>query len=324
MKKTIVWLLAVLLLCPALTAGVLAAEDDLCGTWYLVNMDDGSGEDHSAEIAAATALGLSATLEIREDGTASINLYGETYDFTVDTKNKNLLINDKEIPYKFEDGVLSFGDEEMTMFFTRKEPEVKSTGEGVFDYYEFVEIVDDSGKKTNNFAHVGNLVLYEDGTGLLDAFNETYELTFDFEKKQYSESGYVVDSFSLEDDVMTIHYSKYSASFKLGDPGFAGPYVLTGMVNADGEDLSEQIGVLAAMDMMPTLSIDEDGKGTMTFMGEEISLNFDFDKMLVTSDDDDEAVGFTYKNGALSLENEGSAMTFRRVMPAPAAEDSAA
>ena len=47
MKKTVAWLLAVLLLCslPGVTA--LAAGNEICGTWYLVDLDDGTGEDYA-------------------------------------------------------------------------------------------------------------------------------------------------------------------------------------------------------------------------------------------------------------------------------------
>ena len=322
MKKTIACLLAVLLLCSALSGAALAAGEDLTGTWFMTDMDDGSGEDHSKELAAASALGMLPTLEIREDGTATITLFDETHDFTVDYETGEFVINDNRIKYTYKDDTLTFGDDSMFMIFSRQAPAVSAAESRVFDFYEFVGIKDEKGKDTNNFARVGDLVLFEDGKATLSAFGEDYVLTFDFEKGQYYESGVLIDEFTLADEVLTIRYGKNTASFKLGDPGYAGPYTITALIDANGTDMTEQLSLLAALNMMPTLSIAEDGTGTLEMAENKIELKFDFDKMLVSSPEDEEgeAIGFTYKNGTLTMENEGSTMTFRRVMPVAAEE----
>jgi len=318
MKKTMIWLLAVLMLFHVLGAGALAAGEDICGTWYLTDMDDGSGEDTSATIAAMNALGFSATLEIREDGTASIDLYGETHDFTADFEKELFVIGDDEIPYILKDGLLTFGDEEMTMTFSPKVPSSKgSAGSQPFDFYEFIDMLDADGKPSDFPPELVNLVIFSDDTAVLTAGTTTIDMVFDFETGEITSDGEEkIGTFTLERNILTIDDGEYVIRFRPGDPGFAGPYALSGMVDSEGKDLSEEIGALSLLNMLPTLTIDENGDGVLAMLGEETGLHFDFEKMLITGDDDDETVEFTYDKGTLTMSANGNSMTFRRVMAA--------
>lgn len=321
MKKTICLMLIVLLLCTALSPAVLAAEDDLVGTWYLTDMDDGSGEDNAEKIALMNSLGISATMEIRADGSATIDLFGESHDFTVDFKKGLFRIGDNDVEYILKDGALTFGDDEMTLTFSRQVSAVSGKpGTRVFDYYEFLDMVDYDGTKHDIPPELVNLVIFEDGKGVLTSGSTVMDLEFDFEKKMIASEGETVGEFTLEDGLMTIDDGEYILRFRLGDPGFAGPYILSGMLDEDGNDLSEQLSALSLLGMMPRLTIDEDGHGVMEFGDEKTELFFDFDKMLVTSEEDDGSIAFTYENGSIVLARDEASLTFRRVMSEEAEE----
>ena len=326
MKKAMIWLLAMLMLCQVICAGALAAGEDICGTWYLTGMDDGSGEDTSAMIAAMNALGMSATLEIREDGTASIDLFGDTYDFNVDFEKELFLINEEEIVYVLKDGQLIFGDEDMTMTFSSKIPSSKgSTASQPFDYYEFIDMLDADGNLSDFPSELVNLVIFSDNTAVMTAGTTTIDMFFDFENNEITSDGdEVIGTFTQERNIMTIDDGEYIIRFRPGDPGFAGPYALTGMVDSEGKDLSEEIGALSLLNMLPTLTIDENGEGVLSMMGQETALHFDFEKMVITGGEDDQSVEFAYDKGTLTMSGDGNSMTFRRVMGEAAAEEAPA
>ena len=318
MKKTLVWLLAVLMLCQILGVGALAAGEDLCGTWYLVDMDDGSGDDNSEQIAAMNALGIHATLEIRADGTCSIDLFTEQHDFTVDFDARVFTINDREIPYELEDGLLTFGDDEMSLTFSKQAPSSGAAEKQPFDYYDFIDMVDSDGNKSDIPPELVNLVIRADGSGVLTSGTTVMEMVFDFDKGEISndEDG-KIGTFTLEKDVLTIDDGEYILRFRLGDPGYAGPYILTGMVDADGKDISDEMGLMSII----TLTISEDGTGALEVLGQQVGMRFDFDTMTVTSEEDDEAVDFTYENGTLTMSSAGNSMIFRRVLTGGSAEE---
>ena len=321
MKKTLVWLLAVLMICQILCVGSLAAGEDLVGTWYLVDMDDGSGEDNAEKIAAMNALGIHATLEIRADGTCSIDLFTEQHDFTADFDACTFNINDRVIPYELKDGLLTFGDDDMSLTFSMQSPSVGAGEKQPFDYYEFIDMVDADGKQSDIPPELVNLVIREDGTAVMTSGTTVMEMVFDFDKGEISddEDGQI-GTFTLEKGILTIDDGEYILRFRLGDPGYAGPYILTGMVDADGKDVSDAMGLLSII----TLTVSEDGTGVLEVLGQQVEVRFDFDKMLVTSAEDDEPVAFTYENGTLTMSSGGNSMVFRRVLTSSSAEETPA
>ena len=325
MKKTIAWLLVVLMLCPALGLNALAAGNEICGTWYLVNMDDGSGEDYTEMLSTMSALGIYASLEIREDGTATINLFDETEDFKVDFKAKKFIVDDDELSYIYKDGILTFGDDETTMTFSREEPNAPAgSGAKPFDYYEFIDMKEYDGTLSDIPPELVNLLIFDDGSAVLTSGTTVLEMTFDFDTMEITSDGDKIGEFTLEDDVLTIDDGEYILRFRLGDPGFAGSYILTDLINEDGKTMTDELSALSALNMLPTLTIGEDGEGVLTVGGEQTEMHFDFDKMLVTGDDEDDAIAFAYENGCIKMENDGGSMTFRRVLAQEDTETDAA
>ena len=91
------------------------------------------------------------------------------------------------------------------------------------------------------------------------------------------------------------------------------------MVDADGKDVSDAMGMMSII----TLTIGEDGAGALEILGQKAEMRFDFDKMVVTSEDDETPVAFTYENGTLTMSSAGNSMIFRRVLADSSAEEQA-
>lgn len=71
----------------------------------------------SEEMAQVEQLGMKFYLALDEDGTGYMNILGEITELTWD--DTNITSEDEPVPYTYEDGVMTFGDDEMTMEFTK-------------------------------------------------------------------------------------------------------------------------------------------------------------------------------------------------------------
>ena len=322
MKKVLSWLLILVFLCSFCCVQAMAdGENEICGSYTLIDMDDGSGTDVSQYLPMMAAMGMTATLEIEEDGAAKLNLFGETEEFTFDFEKGVADVDGTELAYTYEDGTLTFSAEGMSMTFTKGEPETPK-GQGTFDYYELESYVDKKGKDLNKELlaatgsdQVPSLMIFEAGDAVLDFYGASLDLDFDFDKNVYIVEEEEIP-FELKDDVLSFQDADGSAlSFRLADPGYVGPYSLTALSSEEEGDLTEQLDLLSSMGLAPTLSIDEEGKGTLDLFGVETVLLFDFDALTVAAENENEEVmSFVYENGTITFEQDGSSMTFKRVM----------
>ncbi len=322
MKKLLSWLLVLVFLCSF--CGVQAFADDaneICGSYTLSGMDDGSGTDMSQYLPMLAAMGMSATLEIGEDGAATLDLFGEVEEFTFNFEKGVADVDGTELAYTYEDGTLSFGADGMTMTFTKGDlPTAK--GEGTFDYYELESYVDEKGEDLSKEAaaeakidQTPSLMIFEAGDAVLDFYGQSMDLAFDFEKNVFVAEEKEIP-FTLDKEVLSFQDTEGATlSFHLADPGYVGPYSLIALVSEEEGDITEQLELLSSMGLAPTLSIDEEGKGTLDLFGEQTDILFDFEAMTAQAEDDDETVmTFTYENGIITFEEEGNSMTFKRVM----------
>ena len=218
-------------------------------------------------------------------------------------------------------GTLSFGADGMTMTFTKGDlPTAK--GEGTFDYYELESYVDEKGEDLSKEAaaeakidQAPSLTIFEAGDAVLDFYGQSVDLAFDFEKNVFVAEEKEIP-FTLDKEVLSFQDTEGATlSFHLADPGYVGPYSLIALVSEEEGDITEQLELLSSMGLAPTLSIDEEGKGTLDLFGEQTDILFDFEAMTARAEDDDETVmTFTYENGIITFEEEGNSMTFKRVM----------
>lgn len=89
----------------------------LVGNYDLTGMSS-EGEDQSSSIKVLEGLGLSATMELKKDGTGTMNLFGKESTITFD-RNK-IRINDQDMPFTYEDGKITFTEDNASLTFTKK------------------------------------------------------------------------------------------------------------------------------------------------------------------------------------------------------------
>jgi hypothetical protein len=144
-------------------------------------------------------------------------------------------------------------------------------------------------------------------------YGESTDVQFDFDTMTVTAEDETA-SFTLDGDFLSILDSEdITGNFVLADPGFVGPYVMTGMVSGEEGDMSEQLVLLDALNMLPTLVIDEDGSGALDLFGSEMALVFDFEALMV--DIDGESIPFTYDKGVIGIGEGDQSMSFARVLP---------
>ena len=311
-KLTSSLLVLVLLLCLGAAPVSAAAADEICGSYMLIDMDDGSGEDYAALLAALASSGMTLQMEIREDGTATFNYIDSVMEFTFDFSKKTVTVEGETVPYTYSDGVLFFGSDEYSFTFTKSEHSVPRS-RIPFTYYEFSRYVED-GKEVDMGDYSLICYLFDDGVCWLDNGGETIELIFDSESKTVNWPEGDEDSaidFSLSGDELSLDDDGRSIILSLADPGCVGSYVMSDVtIDDDNAALYAMLIENGAM----LLTIDEGGTGTMEYAGEAMTILFDFESMTATSAEDGGSIAFTYDNGTLTLDENGEGMTFRRVL----------
>ena len=196
-------------------------------------------------------------------------------------------------------------------------------------YYTAVSITED-GEVTDlgfltQLADMGMTIALElspDGTGCLDLFGETTDITW--------EDGYISAegdtlAYSLEGTQLTLDFSGLmDGEFIIvlekneapaGDPipaseGLAGSYKLTAMVNEGEEATEDDLGLLESLGLTCMLYLNEDGTGSLVLFGTEMELTWD-DSFLYM---DGESTPFTLNGNVLSIEDGETSMTFAKVV----------
>ena len=288
MKKLFSLLLVVLLLCSL--CGVSAAADnaeDIVGTYTLVSAYNEENGDLSESLQLMATLGMTATLTVNPDGSAVFDLFGEQQDLHFDFAAGTVSSDDGEdLPYRLEDGKLYLGDETNYFVFSEEGLEPADTSfQGPFRYFLVTTVQDAKGNDVldeydiseDELGSVG-LFLFEDGSARFEDLDSTLDMYFDFENMTVDAGDGDILPFSLEGTTLVLEntYGDYMV-LEQTDPGFVGPYEMTFMVTESQGDLSEQISVLKAVGMTPTLTLEEDGSGVLVIVEDRMNLQFDFD-----------------------------------------------
>ncbi len=109
----------------ALLGGCASKSDDasFVGDWKLVAMESENEEDSvSAEdLALMEEMGLSISLEVKEDGKASMTMFDEPMEGTwkADGKNLTFTFEGESLPGTLEGDELSFTQDDMRMVFKK-------------------------------------------------------------------------------------------------------------------------------------------------------------------------------------------------------------
>ncbi len=97
-----------------------ALNEELFGLWYLNSLDMGGS------VFSAADFGMSITLELREDGSASMDTMGELAAgaWTSAEDGLTLSVEGEETAFHYADGALSAEEDGIVMFFTREQPQL--------------------------------------------------------------------------------------------------------------------------------------------------------------------------------------------------------
>lgn len=117
MKKIIAVLSAVIILTVTAFAGLTMAEEaDLTGEWNLQSMNQGGMEMNASLLSL---LGMDMVLVLNEDGTATMTMMGGEEGVGTWTES-TITINEDEVPYRLEDGLLVMEKDDEKMVFGRE------------------------------------------------------------------------------------------------------------------------------------------------------------------------------------------------------------
>lgn len=96
----------------------------IVGYYELYEMSSGEQSYTHEDLESLKTLGLTVNLELREDKTGTLSLFGDTMDLTYN--NKNMTIDGESAPYKIKDGKLSMEQDGDKLVFEKAEKKENS------------------------------------------------------------------------------------------------------------------------------------------------------------------------------------------------------
>ena len=116
-KGLIIGIVAVIVVVAIVVAAVLLMNKaNIAGTYDLISMEQ-NGES-VGDIDKLKELGFTATLELKEDKTGVLNVFGQSQDITYD--DKNITSDGQAVPYKFADNKITLEQDGQKMVFQKK------------------------------------------------------------------------------------------------------------------------------------------------------------------------------------------------------------
>ncbi len=319
MKKTLSLLLVLLMLFSFCGVSALADDGmDICGEYTLFNVIDEENGDSTEMLQAMAAMGKTATLTVNEDGSAVMDLFGEEQTMTFDFEEEVIRVGENAVPYSFDGEVLIIGEDDGSFYFSKEGITLDESG-GPFTFYILSDILDDDGESVLDEyydpedAESVTLILFSHGDAVFEDDDQWTELFFDFEEQTVTWDEDDVFSFELEEGCLIIvNGDGDRIVMEQADPGYAGPYVMTAMVSEEDGDITEQLSLLDALGMLPTMVVNEDGKALLDLFGTELEIRFDFEDM--TAEKDGESLPFSYEYGVITIGEGQDSMSFSRVL----------
>ena len=89
----------------------------LAGKYNLVGMSDEEQDYTQEDLDMLKRFEVTVSLELREDGTGIIDLFGDKMELTFD--NKNMTYEDEPVPYTVEDGKIVLVNEDAKLTFEK-------------------------------------------------------------------------------------------------------------------------------------------------------------------------------------------------------------
>ena len=122
-KRVLVLLVAILMVfslvaCSKGEGGGNAVEKPSpVGTYTLSSMEEGGEEVPQDDLNMLAEMGLKVTMEVKEDGTGAIDLFGEMLEFTWD--DNYITVDDQQQSYEFDGTNFSMTNDDIKMTFTK-------------------------------------------------------------------------------------------------------------------------------------------------------------------------------------------------------------
>lgn len=92
-------------------------NNNIAGQYELYEMTSGDESYTNEELESLKALGLKVTLELKEDHTGTLDLFGENMELTYD--NKNMIVDGKAEPYTVKDDKITLEQEGEKLVFQK-------------------------------------------------------------------------------------------------------------------------------------------------------------------------------------------------------------
>ena len=219
------------------------------GTYKAIAM---VSEDQSVDEATMKQLesaGMIFSLQMKEDGTGTVVIYGEESEFT--WADGQITVEDNAVPFTLEDGVLTMESDGTSMTFRKVSDDIIELTPETVDYeaqaanlsleapgsymlYRMVNDGEETDQQTLQLMSAMGLTCYillqEDGTGTIYLFGDTQDLTWSEGKIIYNDEEV---PYTLEDHQLVLESDgTVMTLIKISD----------GMVDLPELDLSDYIG----------------------------------------------------------------------------------
>lgn len=87
------------------------------GTYTLTGMTEDGEETSQEDLELMASLGLTVTMEFKDDNTGALTLFGEAMEFTWD--DSNITMEGESVPYTFDGTTLTLEQDGTSMTFTK-------------------------------------------------------------------------------------------------------------------------------------------------------------------------------------------------------------
>ena len=122
MKKIICSVCAILTIMSIMSlCSCSSTKQKLVGTYDLVSIKTDESTETEELLNFYKNLGLTATLEIRDDNTAELNVFGQKSEMTYNLNKMIFTIDGKNKKFKFDGSKLTIGDSDTNMVFVKRD-----------------------------------------------------------------------------------------------------------------------------------------------------------------------------------------------------------
>ncbi len=123
-KKTIVILTAVILVLLVAVVFIMsrgtAKATDMAGHYKVESVDSEGGSGITAEeLENMENLQMTMSLDLYEDNTGTLDLFGQIVELTYDPKKLTVTIEEQEVPFTYEEGKITIEQDGTKMVFAR-------------------------------------------------------------------------------------------------------------------------------------------------------------------------------------------------------------